>query len=177
MWRGTSGIPCPDPYPKGSIGCIGRFMPQLKVKDPDFKASLGWYQKWKRCHCISLRTKNNPCAVSSKQFRGKNSAVPSVCHTSTSVLRILLGQGSLTWKRPLSSVELSSEKSFGGENTSFTITLAVAADGKKLPPAVIFKGVQTPSDLAVTDSMRVSLHKKGMDGWMKPLNLSFCFAL
>jgi len=92
LWGGTSGIPCPDSYPKGSIGCIGRFMPQLKAKDPDFKASLRWYQKWKRCHCISLRTKNNPCTVSSEQFRGTNSEVPSVCHTSTSVLRILLGK-------------------------------------------------------------------------------------
>lgn len=75
-------------------------------------------------------------------------------------------QGSLTWKRPLNSVaaELSPEKSCGREKTSLTITLAVAADGKKLPPAVILKGVQTPSDLAVTDSVRVSFHKKGMDG-------------
>jgi len=39
------------------------------------------------------------------------------------------------------AAELSPEKSCGGEKTSLTITLAVAADGKKLPPAVIFKGV------------------------------------
>lgn len=62
------------------------------------------------------------------------------------------------------AAELSPEKFCGGEKTSFTITQTVAADGKKLPPAVIFKGVQTPSDLAVTDSVRVSFHKTGMDG-------------
>ena len=64
----------------------------------------------------------------------------------------------------MNSAELTPEKSCGGEKTSFTITLAVAADGKKLPPVVIFKGVQTPTYLAVTDSVRVSFHKKGMDG-------------
>ena len=45
--------------------CIGvavsGLMLRLKAKefseDPEFKASLGWYQKWKRRHSISLRTK------------------------------------------------------------------------------------------------------------------------
>ena len=54
-------------------------------------------------------------------------------------------------------------KSCGAEKRSFTVTLAVAADGKKLPPSVIFKGVRTPRDLAVSDTVRVSFHKKG---WM-----------
>ena len=26
-------------------------------EDPEFKESLGWYQKWKHCHSVSLRTK------------------------------------------------------------------------------------------------------------------------
>ena len=54
-------------------------------------------------------------------------------------------------------------KSCGAEKRSFTVTLAVAADGKKLPPSVIFKGVHTPRDLAVPDTVRVLFHKKG---WM-----------
>ena len=45
--------------------CIGiavsGLMLRLKAKefseDPEFKASLGWYQKWKRRHSVSLRTK------------------------------------------------------------------------------------------------------------------------
>ena len=45
--------------------CIGMavsgLMLRLKAKefseDPEFKASLGWYQKWKRRHSVSLRTK------------------------------------------------------------------------------------------------------------------------
>ena len=44
--------------------CIGiavsGLMLRLKAKefseDPEFKASLGWYQKWKRRHSVSLRT-------------------------------------------------------------------------------------------------------------------------
>ena len=34
-------------------------------------------------------------------------------------------------------------KSCSAEKRSFTVTLAVAADGKKLPPKVTFKGIQT----------------------------------
>ena len=45
--------------------CIGiavsGLMLCLKAKEfseyPEFKASLGWYQKWKRRHSVSLRTK------------------------------------------------------------------------------------------------------------------------
>ena len=54
-------------------------------------------------------------------------------------------------------------KSCGTEKWSFTVTLAVAADGKKLPPSVTFKGVRTPRDLVVPPSVKVSFHKKG---WM-----------
>lgn len=52
-------------------------------------------------------------------------------------------------------------KSCGAEKRSFTGTLAFAADVKKLPPSVIFKGVRTPRDLAVPDTVRVSFDKKG----------------
>ena len=66
------------------------------------------------------------------------------------------------------SLEFSSSrmvpvKTCGAEKRSFTVTLAVAADGTKLPPKVIFKGVWSPRDLVVPESLRVSFHKKG---WM-----------
>ena len=54
-------------------------------------------------------------------------------------------------------------KSCGAEKRSFTVMLAVAADGSKLPPKVIFKGIWRPRDLVVPESIRVSFHKKG---WM-----------
>ena len=46
-------------------------------------------------------------------------------------------------------------KSCGAEKRSFMVTLAVA-DGSKLSPAVIFKGVRTPRVLAVPDSIRMN---------------------
>ena len=40
---------------------VSRLMLRLKAKelanDPEFKASLGWYQNWKQRHSVSLRTK------------------------------------------------------------------------------------------------------------------------
>ncbi|KAL9982304.1 hypothetical protein ACROYT_G004331 [Oculina patagonica] len=40
---------------------VSGLMLRLKAKefcdDPEFKASLGWYQRWKQRHSISLRTK------------------------------------------------------------------------------------------------------------------------
>ena len=38
-------------------GLILRLKAKEVCSDPDFKASLGWYQKWKKRHSISLRTK------------------------------------------------------------------------------------------------------------------------
>ena len=54
-------------------------------------------------------------------------------------------------------------KSCGAEKRSFTVVLAVAANGTKVPPKVIFKGVRTPRDLVVPHPLRVSFHKAG---WM-----------
>ena len=51
----------------------------------------------------------------------------------------------------------------GAEKRSYTVALAVAADGTKLPLQVIFKGVRTLRDLVVPNSLRVSFHKVG---WM-----------
>ena len=44
-------------------------------------------------------------------------------------------------------------KSCGAEKRSFMVTLGVSADGTKLPPAVTFKGIQTPRDLVVPSSV------------------------
>ena len=49
-------------------------------------------------------------------------------------------------------------KTCGVEKQSFTVTLAVAADGRKLPPKVIFK-VRSAKDLVVPGSLHVSFHK------------------
>ena len=48
--------------PSFRIGiAVSGLMPRLKAKefseDPEFKASLGWYQNWKHRHSVSLHTK------------------------------------------------------------------------------------------------------------------------
>ena len=52
--------------------------------------------------------------------------------------------------------------SCGGDKQSFTVVLAVKADGEKLPPKVIFKGVRQLR-IEVPRRMQVSVHKKA---WM-----------
>ena len=64
------------------------------------------------------------------------------------------------------------------EEISFTVMLAVTADGKKLPLKVTLRGVQSPRDFVVPDSICVSFHKKGwMDEASKFTVLCCSFAL
>ena len=62
----------------------------------------------------------------------------------------------------------------GEDKQSFTVTLAVKANGEKFPPKVIFKGVRQLR-INVPSRMQVSVHKKG---WMDEegiyLFVSFC---
>lgn len=59
--------------------------------------------------------------------------------------------------------------SCGGDKQSFTVVLAVKADGGKLPPKVIFKGVRQLR-IEVPRRMQVSVHKKA---WMDEEGLFF----
>ena len=59
--------------------------------------------------------------------------------------------------------------SCGGDKQSFTVVLAVKADGEKLPPKVIFKGVRQLR-IEVPRRMQVSVHKKT---WMDEEGLLF----
>ena len=52
--------------------------------------------------------------------------------------------------------------SCGADKQSFTVALTVKANGKKLPPKVIFKGVQQ-LNINTPPRMQISVHKKG---WM-----------
>lgn len=52
--------------------------------------------------------------------------------------------------------------SCGADKQSFTVALTVKANGEKLPPKVIFKGVRQLK-INVPPRMQVSVHKKG---WM-----------
>ena len=59
--------------------------------------------------------------------------------------------------------------SCGGDKQSFTVVLAVKANGEKLPPKAIFKGVRQLR-IQVPRGMQVSVHKKG---WMEEEDLFF----
>ena len=155
--------------------------------DPEFKASLGWYQNWKKRHAISFRMKTTlaqrlPQDLEEKTIQFHRFVIAARQRHSYSLSRIFnMDETPMRFELPSSrTLEFSGSrtvpmKSCGAEKRSFTVTLAVAADGSKLPPAVIFKGVRTPRDLAVPDSVRVSFHKKG---WMDEKGkLLLCFFL
>lgn len=164
-------------------GLILRLKAKEVCSDPDFKASLGWYQKWKKRHSISLRTKTTlaqrlPQDLEEKTVQFHRFVIALRQRYGHSLSRLFnMDETPMRFELPSSrTLEFSGSrtvpvKSCGAEKRSFTVTLAVAADGQKLPPSVIFKGVRTPRDLAVPDSVRVSFHKKG---WMdeKGKNLS-----
>ena len=149
----------------------------LKAKelcsDPEFKASLGWYQNWKKRHAMSFRTKTTlaqrlPQDLEEKTIQFHRFMIAAQQRHGYLLSRIFnMDETPMRFELPLSTtLEFSGSrtipvKSCGAKKRSFTVTLAVAADGSKLPPAVIFKGVRTPRDLAVPDSGRVLFHKKG----------------
>ena len=158
---------------------VSGLMLRLKAKEladnPEFKASLGWYQNWKRRHSVSMRTKTtlaqrllNDMEEKIVKFHRFVIAARQRCDYPLS--RIFnMDETPMCFKLPSTrSLEFSGNrtvpvKSCGAEKRTFTVTLGVAADGTKLPPAVKFKGVRTPCDLVVPSSVRVSFHKKG---WM-----------
>lgn len=145
--------------------------------DAEFKASLGWYQNWKQCHPASFRAKKTlaqrlPDDMEETVVRFH----PFVIAARTQVGYPLSHIINLD-ERPM-RFELPSWHSlaFTGSQTvpvktCFTVTLAVAADGTKLPPKVIFKGVRPPRDLAVPNSLQVSFHKKG---WINKSGVKEC---
>ena len=143
--------------------------------DPAFKASLGWYQNWKRRHSVSFRAKTTlaqrlPDDLEEKVVQFHRFVIAARQRVGYPLSRIFnMDKTPMRFELPSSrSLEFTGSrtvavKTCGAEKRSFTVALAVAADGTKLPPKVIFKGVQTPRDLIIPNSLRVSFHKKG---WM-----------
>ena len=143
--------------------------------DPGFKASLGWYQNWKRRHSVSFRAKTTlaqrlPDDMEEKVVQFHRFIISARQRVRYPLSRIFnMDETPMWFELPSSrSLEFTGSrtvpvKTCGAEKRSFTVALAVAADGTKFPPKVIFKGVRTPRDLVVPNSLRVSFHKKG---WM-----------
>ena len=148
-------------------------MLRLKAKefstDPAFKASLGWYQNWKRRHSVSFRAKTTlaqwlPEDMEEKIVQFHRFIIAARQRAGYPLSRIYnMDETPMRFELPSTrSLEFSGSrmvpvKTCGAEKRSFTVTLAVAADGTKLPPKVIFKGVWSPSVFLST--------RKG--GWMR----------
>ena len=144
--------------------------------DPSFKASGRWYEKWKWRHSVSMWTKTTlaqPLPADLKEniawFHGF--VIAARRRADYPLSRIYnMDETPMRFELPSNrTLEFSGSrtvpvKSCGAEKRSFTVVLAVAADGAKVPPKVIFKGVRTPRDLVVPHPLRVSFHKKG---WME----------
>ena len=166
-------------------GLILRLEAKELSSDPDFKASLGWYQRWKKHHSISLRTKTTlaqrlPQDLEEKTIQFHRFVIALRQRYGHSLSRLFnMDETPMRFELPLSiTLEFSGSRtvqwSLAAPRRGTLQSLAVAADGKKLPPSVIFKGVRTPRDLAVPDTVRVSFDKKG---WMdeKGRNLSHSY--
>ena len=166
-------------------GLILRLEAKELSSDPDFKASLGWYQRWKKHHSISLRTKTTlaqrlPQDLEEKTIQFHRFVITLRQRYGHSLSRLFnMDETPMRFELPLSiTLEFSGSRtvqwSLAAPRRGTLQSLAVAADGKKLPPSVIFKGVRTPRDLAVPDTVRVSFDKKG---WMdeKGRNLSHSY--
>ena len=152
-------------------------MPKSKKlsADPAFKASLGWYQNWKRRHSVSLHAKTTlaqrlPDDMEEKVVQFHRFIKVATQRVGYPMSRIFnMDETPMRFELPSSrSLEVTGNrtvpvKTCGAEKHSFTVVLAVAADGTKLSPKVVFKGVRTPRDLVVPNSLCVSFHKKG---WM-----------
>ena len=120
-----------------------------------FKASPGWYTKWKHRHAISMRNKTTLAQRLPANMEDK------VVEFHRFVLRARQCCGLLIQPNP--------EHGRNSDKQSFTVILAVKADGGKLPLKVIFKGV-CQLRIKVPRRMQVSVHKKA---WMDEEGLLF----
>ena len=119
-----------------TLFCIGiavsGLMLRLKAKefskDPEFKVSLGWYQKWKRRHSVSLRTKTT--LTQRLPVKCHRFVITSPQRHGYSLSRIFNMDETLMWFElpPSRTLEFSGNrtvpvKSCGAEKQSFTVTL------------------------------------------------------
>ena len=149
-------------------GLILRLKAKELSSDPDFKASLGWYQRWKKHHSISLCTKTTlaqqlPQDLEEKTIQFHRFVIAPRQRYGHSLSRLFnMDETPMRFELPSSrSLEFSGSrtvpvKSCGAEKRSFTVTLAVAADGKKTST---FRDLQRCSHSKRPHFANVSLRK------------------
>lgn len=140
----------------------------------EFKASLGWYANWKRRHAISMRTKTTlaqrlPADMEDKIMTFHWFVVRAQRRCGYPLSHIInMEETPMRFKLPATrTLEFTGNQtvpitSCGADKQSFTVALAVKANGEKLPAKVILKGVRQLK-IQVLPRMQVSVHKRG---WM-----------
>ena len=116
-------------------GLILRWKAKELCSDPEFKASLGWYQNWKKRHAISFRTKTTlaqrlPQDLEEKTIQFHRFVIAARQHRGYSLSRIFnMDETPMRFELPSSrTLEFSGSrtvpvKSCGAEKRSFTVTL------------------------------------------------------
>ena len=149
----------------------------LKAKelssDPEFKASPGWYTKWKRRHAISMRSKTTlaqhlPADMEDKVVEFHRFVLRARQHCGYESSQILnMDETPMRFELPATrTLEFTGNRtvpilSCGGDKQSFTVILAVRVYGEKLPLKAICKGV-CQLRIQVPRRMQVSVHKKAL---------------
>ena len=134
--------------------------------DPEFKASLGWYQNWKRRHSVSFRAKTTlaqrlPDDMEEKVVKFHRFIIAARQRVGYPLSHIFNMDETPT---QFTSSRTVAVKTCGGEKRSFTVALGVAADGTKLPPKVIFKRCADTERHCHFEFPPSFLPQKGMDG-------------
>ena len=153
---------------------------RVKAKElldhPSFKASRGWYEKWKRRHSVSMQKKTTlaqqlPTNLEENIVRFHHFIIAARKRSNYPLSCIYnMDETPMHFELPLNrTLEFSgsqtvSVKSCGAEKRSFTVVLAVSANGAKVPPKVIFKGICTPEIWLCRSLFVFPPIRKG--GWM-----------
>ena len=157
---------------------VNSMMIRLKAKelssDKEFKASPGWYTKWKRHHAISMRSETTlaqclPADMEDKvvEFHRFMLRARERCGYESSQIPNI-DETPMRFELPATrTMEFTGNQtvpilSCGGDKQSFTVVFAAKADGEKFPPKVIFKGIRQLR-IEVPRRMQVSVNKKA---WM-----------
>ena len=133
-------------------------MLRLRAKEfssnPEFKASIGWYNNYKRRHTVSMRAKTTlaqrlPANMKEKIIEFHRFVLRAQRRHNYQLSHILdMDETPTRFELPATrTLEFTGNRtvpilSCGGDKHSFTVVLAVKANGEKLPPKVIFKGVR-----------------------------------
>lgn len=147
------------------------------ANEPDFKASRGWVENFMKRHNFVIRAKTTTgqrlppemcrkvvdfvryCTVQRYQKQLSPSHIGNM--DETAIWADMPGESTVD-TRGVKHVPILTT---GHEKSRITVCLAAMADGRKLPPLVVFKGKRMPQELKCVQGVIVELSN---NGWMKP---------